>query len=476
MTEIHPRIAIVGGGITGAVAASILASAGAEVVCFDQGRRGPGGRASHRSVRCADSSVLADDELPASDSSESYEFDHGCQFTRADSPRMRELVGEWVDRGWVAPWGGRFGSVVDASSTAAVRPTSDFFGLPSSKRPVYVGVGGMHQIPRAVLRASGATVHRGQRVSSIASEGFGWVLRGVSGAAAFHDTAESVASAAAAMGSLAPGTPPFDAVLLTDISSSFGEWHRASAGVPEVIAARIRERVRVPLFSCMIALREPLDDCVDLDGISFRGSDVLWWAARSSSKPGFPQKGHGAAECWTLVSTPAYAVAEITRVPMQDERGVFIPQSDKYLNGEAGPGHDLLAAFQRALAPKLLAAGVERFPEVVYMQAQRWGSALPAPTDEVGDGPSSSSRSSSSTVRLVAGVEYECSDTLGLMPPTEGDGVRPEDEFIADDALRLFYAGDFASRRTPGFEAAALSGRACAEHMLSLASLFPKVK
>ena len=157
MTEIHPRIAIVGGGITGAVAASILASAGAEVVCFDQGRRGPGGRASHRSVRCADSSVLADDELPASDSSESYEFDHGCQFTRADSPRMRELVGEWVDRGWVAPWGGRFGSVVDASSTAAVRPTSDFFGLPSSKRPVYVGVGGMHQIPRAVLRASGAT-------------------------------------------------------------------------------------------------------------------------------------------------------------------------------------------------------------------------------------------------------------------------------------------------------------------------------
>ena len=89
---------------------------------------------------------------------------------------------------------------------------------------------------------------------------------------------------------------------------------------------------------------------------------------------------------------------------------------------------------------------------------------------------SSSSRSSSSTVRLVAGVEYECSDTLGLMPPTEGDGVRPEDEFIADDALRLFYAGDFASRRTPGFEAAALSGRACAEHMLSLASLFPKVK
>ena len=467
------RIAIVGGGITGAVVASILASAGAEVVCFDQGRRGPGGRASHRSVRCADSSVLADDELP---SESSYEFDHGCQFTRADSPRMRELVGKWVDRGWAAPWDGRFGSVADASSTAAVRTTttSDFFGLPSSKRPVYVGVGGMQQLPRAVLRASGATVHRGQRVSSIASEGLGWFLRGVSGAAAFHDSAEAVASAAAPC-SLAPGTPPFDAVVLTDISSSFGEWHRASAGVPEVIAARIRERVRVPLFSCQVALLgDGLSGCVDLDGISFRGSDVLWWAARSSSKPGFPKKEHAAAECWTLISTPAYAAAEITRVPMQDERGVFIPQSDDYLNGEEGPGHALLAAFQRALAPKLVAAGIERFPEVVFMQAQRWGSALPAPTDDV-RGPSSSTRS---TVRIIAGVKYECSDTLPLMPQAEGDGdgVRPEDEFIADDALRLFYAGDFASRRAPGFEAAALSGLACAEHMLSLGSLFQKVK
>ena len=44
-------------------------------------------------------------------------------------------------------------------------------------------------------------------------------------------------------------------VMLTDVSSAFGEWHRASAGVPEALAVRVRSRVRVPLFSCMVRPR-----------------------------------------------------------------------------------------------------------------------------------------------------------------------------------------------------------------------------
>ena len=55
------KIAIVGAGVTGSVVASELAkffvddnddgnSSNNQVVIFDQGRRGPGGRASHRSV------------------------------------------------------------------------------------------------------------------------------------------------------------------------------------------------------------------------------------------------------------------------------------------------------------------------------------------------------------------------------------------------------------------------------------------
>jgi predicted NAD/FAD-dependent oxidoreductase len=70
------RIAVIGGGITGAVAASRISENLSHVSreLFDQGRRGPGGRASHR--RVCDGEVLPDD-LPAPPCC--YEFDHGCQ-------------------------------------------------------------------------------------------------------------------------------------------------------------------------------------------------------------------------------------------------------------------------------------------------------------------------------------------------------------------------------------------------------------
>jgi NAD(P)-binding Rossmann-like domain len=56
MTEAPRRVAIIGGGITGSCAANHLQSllnesTNVEIVLFDQGGRGPGGRASHRRVR-----------------------------------------------------------------------------------------------------------------------------------------------------------------------------------------------------------------------------------------------------------------------------------------------------------------------------------------------------------------------------------------------------------------------------------------
>ena len=147
MSDTSFRVAVVGGGITGAMAASVLGkAAGCEVCVFDQGRRGPGGRASHRTVRPSDAAVLPDDGPVAH---ENYEFDHGCQFFRSDSDTMRALVAEWCQYGWAAPWHGRFGRIGSGG---------DFFGLPSDQSTVYTGVGGMHRLPRAILAASGATV------------------------------------------------------------------------------------------------------------------------------------------------------------------------------------------------------------------------------------------------------------------------------------------------------------------------------
>ena len=86
---------MVGGGITGSVVASELARGicgygvdekCGEVILFDQGRRGPGGRASHRSVvkknidgdgdvEKEEFVVLPDDDIDES----AFQFDHGCK-------------------------------------------------------------------------------------------------------------------------------------------------------------------------------------------------------------------------------------------------------------------------------------------------------------------------------------------------------------------------------------------------------------
>ena len=212
-------VAVVGGGITGAVAAAELTKAGLTVTVFDQGRRGPGGRASHRRVSQSDERVLPDDDAPPGDA---LEFDHGCQFFRADDPRMKALVDEWCAAGWAAPWQGRFGRISGKAPFAAVSDVDidsmaeDFFGLPGSTVPVYAGVGGMQRLPRAVLDASGATVQRGVRVKQLVPlEGRRWELLATSGEGAYHDT-----SAAAAEAATEASLGIFDAVVLTDVSSS----------------------------------------------------------------------------------------------------------------------------------------------------------------------------------------------------------------------------------------------------------------
>ena len=233
------------------------------------------------------------------------------------------------------------------------------------------------------------------------------------------------------------------------MSSSFEGWHRASAGLPAHFAARVSGHVRVPLFSCMVAYTAPLG--LPLDGLTFHGGDALGFAARSASKPGFPSGapagGEEAAECWSLVSTPGYACREIASTPMQDADGSFLPQSDGYLNSLPGPA--LLAAFAEAVAPMLEAAG-RTMPSVAYSQAQRWGSAMPSAPSWEG-----------APVELM-GVTYQAAIPPLMRPRPPGD----EADFVAADEQRLYYAGDFCSRRAPGFEAAALSAADAAAHVV----------
>ncbi|CAE7938623.1 unnamed protein product [Symbiodinium sp. KB8] len=256
------RVAVIGGGISGAVCASTLCrNTSFEVTVFDQGRQ-LGGRCGHRRV-------AADGTYPAPVDASAFAFDHGCQFFRADDPRFRaDLLENWKGRGLVEEWVGNFGKLGQEHEGSK----ADFFGFPD-RPPFYCA----------------------------------WLLRGVEGPAALHDTAEEEAAKQApdALGE-------FDAVIVTDVSASMASWHRASAGLPESLASKVRNRTRVALFTALVAFEVPLE--VEKDAFA-AASPTLWFAARTSSKPGLAESQ--AFDCWSLVSSPKYAAAEIERVPMQ---------------------------------------------------------------------------------------------------------------------------------------------------------------
>eukprot|EP00928_Gymnodinium_smaydae_P058067 TRINITY_DN41284_c0_g1_i1.p1 TRINITY_DN41284_c0_g1~~TRINITY_DN41284_c0_g1_i1.p1 ORF type:complete len:465 (+),score=76.20 TRINITY_DN41284_c0_g1_i1:44-1438(+) len=442
-----PHVAIIGGGVTGAVCARELLrkSAGrVQVTVFDQGR-GLGGRTSHRRIE-----MDGDYTLPTA-ANVAYAFDHGCQFFRADSTRFKEeLLQDWLSRSLVAEWQGDFGALAaspDGSSPA------DFFGFPS-KPPFYCGVGGMSSLACGLLadaRASGALVREGVRVAGTTRLSSGrWLLSGTSGRAAFHDTAEEEAARASP-----DSLGEFDAVVVTDVSASMAGWHRASAGIPEEVASQVRNRTRVAIFTALVAFETPLQ----LEKCAFSAADdTLWFAARTASKPGL--KDVAQFDCWTFVSTPKYAAAEIERVPMQDPvTGAFRPQDMSYLR--EGPSATLLAAFEKLLATNGYGSALP-LPKIAYVGGQRWGSAFPAPAsvegrDEVGRGQ---------TTVDVLSCAYESASSLPLVPPDAGDsaaaGAR---NYLADDSQCIFYASDYVSKRVPGMESAALSGLDVARHV-----------
>ena len=394
---------------------------------------------------------------------------------------MQQICSDWILKGWVCSWDGKHDG------------RGDFFGLPDNG-PVYISsTGGMQNIPLSLVQDACEQcpcfkVCPGVRVENLKNENGKWCLIGKDGRSAYHDTPELEARAHAAM--LLHEHDGYDIVVLTDISSSFENWHRASAGVPEVFAKQVRQIAgsRVPLFSCMVSFKQPLKLPEPVSSITFdeNMSRSVWFAARSQSKMGFTDTG--GCESWTIISTPHYAVQKIIQTPMQDPvTGAFIPQSADYLLSVPAP--ELCREFIRAV-------GCDENQEVTYINAQRWGSALPAHRRLAHD-------VDSPTRYTVAGVSYESgraalapttffgtaetiSETVsnvvsGTIPGTEagrdtgsdtgaeaGGCRRTQLSFVCDDSLGLLQCGDMVSGYTPGFEGAVLSATDAAEHLAKL--------
>jgi len=120
------------------------------------------------------------------------------------------------------------------------------------------------------------------------------------------------------------------------------------------------------------------------------------------------------------------------------------------------PAPDLYNAFKELIG-KETTLDLETLPKIVFMDAQRWGSAMPAHRHiDVNS-------SSSSTCRKISGVNYDC----GRHPlaPTKDEGGERTSSFLVDDDLMLLQAGDMMGLHTPGFESAVISGIDAAEYL-----------
>lgn len=119
--EIRPEVAVIGAGISGLIAARILAEHGYPVTIFDKGRN-PGGRTSTRQEG-------------------EYSFDHGCQYFTAHDRRFLRYVEAWVEQGIVSTWEARRASCLPG----VVSPVHDDVVR-------YVGVPGMNAVARHLAK------------------------------------------------------------------------------------------------------------------------------------------------------------------------------------------------------------------------------------------------------------------------------------------------------------------------------------
>lgn len=108
----RPRVAVVGGGMSGIACASRLHAAGVEVVVLDRGHR-LGGRMATRTLRGTG--------LPY----DGRVVDVGASYLTASSESFGDLVSAWAARGLVVPWTDRFHvagpSGLDLTGTGPVR-------------------------------------------------------------------------------------------------------------------------------------------------------------------------------------------------------------------------------------------------------------------------------------------------------------------------------------------------------------------
>ncbi len=244
-------IAVVGGGLSGLMAARCLQDQGHAVTVIDKGRR-VGGRCNHRARDGAD-------------------FDHGAQYFTVRDPRLAPYLASWQDDGVVARWSGRI-AVADGGQIA-----------PKDRNPDrYVGTPHMAELPRHLARD--LTVYTARTVTALEPAG--------------PDASAMAPPWRLAVDSADPTRAPvpsatYDAVLLALPAP------QCTPFAPEALQAELAAITMRPCLTVMV--RFPVALPIPADGL-FVEHPVLAWAARNASKPGRPP-----AEAWVLHGTATWS-------------------------------------------------------------------------------------------------------------------------------------------------------------------------
>jgi photolyase PhrII len=251
-----PRVAIVGAGIAGLLAARTLRDHLIEVDIFDRSPR-VGGRTASRVV------------------DEGIQFDHGAQYFTARDHRFQKMTQSWLHEGVVAPW-----------TAPIVQLHAGKIVADKSNTPRFVGQPSMRAI--ATHLAADLCVRGGHRVTSIQRSDRQWWL-----------TSESSGQTAARR-----EHGPYEIVVLA------APPNQAAALVPEDQPIR-KIALDVPMRPCwavLLSMASPID--VPYGG-AFVDQSPLSWIAFDSSKPLRPCNG----QSWVLHSNADWSQQHIDDAP-----------------------------------------------------------------------------------------------------------------------------------------------------------------
>lgn len=251
-------IAVVGGGMSGLVAARQLCQAGQNVTLFDKGR-GIGGRMS---VRHTEIKTLT--------------FDHGAQYFTAKSDSFAEQVAAWEKAGAVAEWSARFRKIsadVSGKILSSEEPTEAkrYVGTPAMNAP-------LKQLASEV-QSSGGLIATKARVASLKKNENRWRLA--------TDHGEEIGD--------------FDSVIVSAPAPQAAELITSSPAL-----ANAAKSVEISgCWALMLAFDAKLP--VDFEAAwvdSSEGTIPLAWVANNSSKP---QRETKEGSSWVLHSNPTWA-------------------------------------------------------------------------------------------------------------------------------------------------------------------------